>query len=1307
MGVQIPVGWGTFRCKCNLVDYLDFNAAAQQAAGAKGGGSTTTGYSYSATIILGICEGPIDGVTTVYVDSNVYVYNSPYSLQPNTGVGTALAQAGLSLNTGAIGQAVWSYLTSAHPDHAIGYSGLAIAYAANYALDSSASTPNHSFEVVRTAYTVVPAGGGAAVAVGVSGTPDCDPSLMLTDFFQNTRTGVPSWGTGLLSSSAMTQYQDYCLAAGLLLSPVIDSERSASDFMNEVLMATNSTCVWSEGVLKMIPYGDTALSGNGKTYTPNITPVYALNDDSYVVDKPGDPPLQVDIMDQSDAYNVVQMEFLDRTNQYNMAIALASDAANVAQYGMRRKDPDTVHVICTPAVAAIAGQLWLQRTLYVRAQYKFKLDWPFAILEPGDIVELTDAALGLNAYPVRIIQIDEDEKYGLQITAEDSQIGVANAPLYTMQAGLGTTVNKSIDPGGVEANLLIYSGDAGSAAFTPLNATITSNSTTDQFGLSTAALLSPTNTGSSLGTPAQLGTASAASGGVDTLAITTGPNSAAGNLLVLLAAHGTAAETISSVADSASNTYAAGTQVSSGNFAIRPFYSAASALLLAGGTITTTFSSNDQQYAAAISIPGVLASSPLDKQAAGTASSGTSPSIATGTLAQANEVVIGFIIVEAGAADTFTEASGFTTGGSIALASNSILRWAWKETTATTTVTYAPTLGTSRSYIANVLSFKAASATSVHAVSQGIAAFAGLAYTFAVCLQKDVHKNWRVALQDGAGAVGAYLEVDTNAGAILTPGTAFGGATVISASLNTTLVNGIWQAVITAQLPGVTEIYASVYMLSDAGALNWTGDTSNGGYVSQFALRQGVSAGVYAQSMGFPAGPQIFNPPSVVTQGGMETWCAVAGGDDWAGAFPWISLDGGDSYQQLSNAAGFVTATAARFGILTASYALGSDPDTSDTLAVDLGASDGILTTAADAVADASGTLCLIDSELVSFSTATLTNPNRYNLTTYVRRGVLTTTIASHIAGSKFVRLDNSCVQLPVLSTQLGVPAYVKFQSFNNWGWTQDLANCVAYPFTPATVAAGGNGAGATINGFQLAATYNIFYVSTTDPNLTEPVQNNSAWFNPSTAALYIRQGGAWVLINAPASGDQLYTNDTPGTWTFTFPALADNYAYLYAWGAGGGGGALGGYSGAYSEKHIAVTPGITVLSGTIGAGGLGAYVTTDGLGDYISYDATDGTETTITCASPTVSMTAHGGPGGDTGGGGATASGGDTNTTGNVASTAAGKGAPNGGGDTLTPIGSSIYDGTMPGGGGGGAIGSTSGGVGASGMVKIVTSSS
>ena len=428
LGVQIPVGWGTHRSRCNLVDYLDFKSTPQKAAAA-GKGGVTTGYNYSASIILAIEEGPIDHITQVWVNGKQYAYGSNGSGVPNTQNTAPLAQVGLTLGFGAIGQTPWSYLTSAHADHAIGYSGLCIVYAENYPLDSSASTPNHSFEVVRQT--------GFAVGGGYSG-PDVDPSLVMTDFFTNTRTGVPSWPTGVLDAVSLTtaanSYQKYTLAAGLLPSPLIDQQRSATDFLNELLLATNATVLWSEGLLKFIPYGDTALAGNGAVYTPNLTPIYSLDDDDYIVKSAGDAPLTIDIQDQSDAYNVVQLEYLDRTNQYNMAIALASDAANVAQYGMRRKDPDTVHCVCTPAVAAIAAQLWLQRTLYMRTKYKFRLGWMFALLEPGDLLELTDAGLGLAAYVVRIIQIDEDEKDGtLDVTCEDLLVGVSHTPLYTMR----------------------------------------------------------------------------------------------------------------------------------------------------------------------------------------------------------------------------------------------------------------------------------------------------------------------------------------------------------------------------------------------------------------------------------------------------------------------------------------------------------------------------------------------------------------------------------------------------------------------------------------------------------------------------------------------------------------------------------------------------------------------------------------------------------------------------------------------------------------------------------------------------------
>jgi hypothetical protein len=802
LGVNIPIGWGTFRCKCNLVDYLDFRSVPHKAAGGKGGGAPT-GYSYYASLVMAICEGPIDAITLVYAGSTIY----------KNGAKSALAQINLSLSTGAIGQPVWSYLTSHHPDHAIGYSGLATVYASNYPLGGGAVSPNHSFEVVRL------------LGFGVPGTEDADPSLVVTDFFTNTRTGVPSWGPGLLGD--LTQYQDYCLAAGLLVSPVIDGQRGASDFLTELLRATNSTCVWSEGVLKFIPYGDTALTGAGKTYTPNVTPAYSLDDDAFVVEKDV-APLLVDIMDQSDAYNVVQLEYLDRTNQYNMAIALASDAANVAQYGMRRKDTDTVHCICTPSVAALSAQLFLQRTLYVRGQYKFKLCWVFALLEPGDIVDLTDAGLGLAAYPVRITQIDEDEHYGLSITAEDAQIGVAHAPHYTMEVGAGYQVNRGVDPGGVEANLLLWSEDLTNAAWTQFDTTITPNATTEPlFGAATADALIPA-------------------------------------------------------------------AVSAGHYA-------------------------------------------------------------------------------------------------------------W----------------------------------------QAVAVFPGIPYTFAVYLKPAGRKLVQLQISDLV-ASGVAMDVDTSTGSITQAAGAFGTTAFDPAGALTSVGSGWCRASVTVTFEAATTVYPVIAVLDDLGNFTWTGDGLNGVYVWGAQLKQGVDLPPYAVTGATIAGPYLFNPPSVLTNGGNATWAAVAGGANWGGANVWTSIDGAN-YQQIG-----VIEASARYGVATAAFASGADPDTTHTLSVDVGRSGGALIGGSAADADASTTLCLADGELIAYENATLTGPCRYNLGTYIRRGVLGTPIASHAAGAPFVRLDNAIFDFPYLATQQGAPVFVKFQSFNLWGEAaQALSDCAVYTITP------------------------------------------------------------------------------------------------------------------------------------------------------------------------------------------------------------------------------------------------------------------
>ena len=80
-GGVIPLVYGTTRVSPNLIDYDDFKATApsRKAAAGKGGGGGKGGgqqYKYSASVIMGLCQGPIAGIGTVWWDKNIGTLSS-------------------------------------------------------------------------------------------------------------------------------------------------------------------------------------------------------------------------------------------------------------------------------------------------------------------------------------------------------------------------------------------------------------------------------------------------------------------------------------------------------------------------------------------------------------------------------------------------------------------------------------------------------------------------------------------------------------------------------------------------------------------------------------------------------------------------------------------------------------------------------------------------------------------------------------------------------------------------------------------------------------------------------------------------------------------------------------------------------------------------------------------------------------------------------------------------------------------------------------------------------------------------------
>jgi len=424
-GNVVPLLYGTDRVPVTLIDYQDFKSTAETAKQGKGGGSpTTTGYKYSASWIGMLCEGPVNGVLQIYSDQTL----------------TTLATAPggpLVLFDGHSGQAAWSYMATNHPTHAIGYDRTACVAGANYSLGSSAAMPNLTFEVK-----------GLKLYNGVG--PDAAPSEILDDYCTDPTHGVGFSYLPTIDMNKPNGYRDYCVAMNFFFSPLESTQRSAAAFIGEMLQQTNSNCVWSAGIgLRIVPYGDQVVSTNTVTYTPDLTPIFSFQDADYCPPK-GSPPVLVSIKPASQTYNVWNVEFLDRTNQYNTAIETYRDEQDIALNGVRIAPTVSLHAIKIRAIAATVAALLAQRNLYIRSTFTFTVRQDYSLLEPMDLVAINDSQAGIVNQLVRITETTDNPDDTFTIVAEEMLVGPAHAPVYNTQLAAGYAANYGATPGPVD-----------------------------------------------------------------------------------------------------------------------------------------------------------------------------------------------------------------------------------------------------------------------------------------------------------------------------------------------------------------------------------------------------------------------------------------------------------------------------------------------------------------------------------------------------------------------------------------------------------------------------------------------------------------------------------------------------------------------------------------------------------------------------------------------------------------------------------------------------------------------------------------
>jgi hypothetical protein len=415
-GRCIPIVYGRARVAANLIFYDDFTAhphTETTRTGKGGGGSrqTDTTYTYTAAVMLAICEGPVELTGRVWVDKDYYE-------------GNGLAALGMSFFKGGVSQSAWPYVASRHPAKAVGYGSTAYAAHPRLDLGSSGSTKNHSFEVM-------------GYCAGANAAGDANAADMVFDMLTHNIHGMGFPGAAI---DSLADYRLYTKESGLLVTAVYDDQKTGLQCLQTLLECTNSIAIWSGGKLRLLPLGDLPIGA----WRPDSTPLYALTVDDFIGSA---DPVKVRRKTSADAHNSVKVNFNNRGIDYAEDVAAADDLAMQDLFGIRPAQEFKADCIAEAKAAQTLAQIQLQRYVGIRNEYEFNLGWRYILLEPGDLVTLTEPGLGLNNTPVRIVSTEESAEGGLTIVAEDWPNGIATAVAYPAPPRGGNGPNMAVEPG--------------------------------------------------------------------------------------------------------------------------------------------------------------------------------------------------------------------------------------------------------------------------------------------------------------------------------------------------------------------------------------------------------------------------------------------------------------------------------------------------------------------------------------------------------------------------------------------------------------------------------------------------------------------------------------------------------------------------------------------------------------------------------------------------------------------------------------------------------------------------------------------
>ena len=226
--------------------------------------------------------------------------------------------------------------------------------------------------------------------------------------------------SSVLDATSWGRFDSYCRATGVYISLVQVQQGAAWPLVCEILESCNAMPFYSAGTIK-VAVRETATVTNGvDTYIPppeHAGPAMEIDPDHLR------GAVRLKRRSTTDRRNVLPVSYKDRGRNYNDVPFEAQDPAGVGRFGQAKAQTQSWPWVTSSAVASRLAWLRLLREVRDLVTYEFEVDGRYRLLEPGDIVTLSDPGNRIAARPVRITRIQESGSW-IRMEAESVRVSV-------------------------------------------------------------------------------------------------------------------------------------------------------------------------------------------------------------------------------------------------------------------------------------------------------------------------------------------------------------------------------------------------------------------------------------------------------------------------------------------------------------------------------------------------------------------------------------------------------------------------------------------------------------------------------------------------------------------------------------------------------------------------------------------------------------------------------------------------------------------------------------------------------------------